>query len=224
MFVQPGRPVLDIGVGTGVLSAAYLKNGASVVHGFEPIPRHVERIPESLLRDERFVLHQVAVSDRSGPSFIQVPSSNSHAASLLKTFYEGKRKFDNEMEEIPIECVRLDDLDLPHAAFWKIDVEGAELEVLRGAEETLKRARPDALQVEIFFSDADRYRQTIDLIGSLFPYFYGFGMDEAKNIQLIPINRQTHFSRDFFRTIGRLGTPIYIATTRVLKLKPQPKS
>lgn len=47
-----------------------------------------------------------------------------------------------------VECVTLDSFDFKNVTFIKIDVEGHEIEVLKGALSTIQRSRPDIL-VEI---------------------------------------------------------------------------
>ena len=48
-----------------------------------------------------------------------------------------------------IEIVPLDSLELPECDFLKIDVEGMEIDVLAGAEETIKRCKPTiAIEVQ----------------------------------------------------------------------------
>lgn len=189
-----------------------------MVHGFEPLASHLELFPEALLADERFVLHPVAVSDRSGPATLRVPAWNSHAASLWEGFHEGLRKSTEGMREVEVQCARLDDLDLPQAAFWKIDVEGAELEVLRGARETLKRAPPDAMQVEIFLVDRRRYLETINIICDVFPYLYGLGFDASGRFKATLVDENALASSAFFSDLSRSGTPIYAASMRKFRL------
>ena len=51
----------------------------------------------------------------------------------------------NEHIEKTVEVVRLDDLNVGRVQFIKIDVEGHEFEVLKGAAETIQRNRPHSL-------------------------------------------------------------------------------
>jgi FkbM family methyltransferase len=63
-----------------------------------------------------------------------------------------------EVSYEPEDCVRtpmitIDSLELPRVDFFKVDVEGMELEVLAGAEATVARCRP-IVMVEVIKSDA----------------------------------------------------------------------
>lgn len=60
--------------------------------------------------------------------------------------------------------------DLMPASLMKIDVEGSEDEVLRGAERTLRECAPKALAVEL---DADRDGRATD--ASLVSYLHNLG-------------------------------------------------
>ncbi len=103
-------------------------------------PSHV---PRSVLR-KIFVLagnvtvHELALSNVNGEVELFVLSDDS-MASLGES--KGGR---------PVRCraARLDSLDLPHPAFIKRDVEGAELLVFRGAEKILNREDAPVLLFE----------------------------------------------------------------------------
>jgi len=58
----------------------------------------------------------------------------------------------------------LDDLNLERLDFIKIDVEGMEIEVLKGAEKTIKRNYPQML-IEIIKSDKDKICEILYNLG-----------------------------------------------------------
>ncbi len=58
----------------------------------------------------------------------------------------------NEVETVAIRT--LDSLGIQHAGFIKIDVEGCELEVLKGSVDTILRCKP-VVMVEVFESNKD---------------------------------------------------------------------
>jgi FkbM family methyltransferase len=85
---------------------------------------------------------EAAASDRSGRATLRVPGSGvSPGASLERVAAAGRAA-----REIACETVRLDDLvareGLARVALVKVDVEGHELAVFRGAERILDRDRP----------------------------------------------------------------------------------
>ncbi len=85
-------------------------------------------------------IHGCALGDTSGRTEFVV-AREALAYSGLK-----ERKYDvaTTLERIPIDVRRLDEfaLDLPSLAYIKIDAEGGELHILRGAAKSLERFRP----------------------------------------------------------------------------------
>jgi FkbM family methyltransferase len=129
---------------------------------FEPIP-HVA----AMLRDKYpgFAIFEVALSDRAGESDFQHVVSDSGYSGLRRRSYPSA---DLQIETIRVKTARLDDL-LPAGVkidFVKIDVEGAELQVFRGALQTIRRWRPVIL-FEHGLGGADHYDTTPEMIFDL---------------------------------------------------------
>jgi FkbM family methyltransferase len=76
-----------------------------------------------------------------------------------------------------VEIRSLDDLQIEHANFIKIDVEGFEAEVLQGAEQTIKRTKP-VIMVEVF----DNNRQQVEALLQSFGYRKFFTLEEYNDI------------------------------------------
>lgn len=109
---------------------------------FEPIPQFYTDLKR--FWENRVVVYPFALSDTSGRSEFQWVK-NAPAYSGLK-----RRKYavsNPEIETIDVEMKRLDDFQKPERPirFIKIDVEGAEFLVLKGANEVLKKDRPFVL-------------------------------------------------------------------------------
>jgi FkbM family methyltransferase len=84
----------------------------------------------------------LALSDRAGEATLRIPCnargySNQQASLALRA--DGKF---SEFGELTVTTARLEDLDLPSCGFIKIDVEGHEAAVLRGAHGLIARDRP----------------------------------------------------------------------------------
>jgi len=89
-------------------------------------------------------LYQIALSDRNGGGALLVPLNAVHAA--VACLSEGTpRPRSLVWRKEPVEVRSLDSLQIEHADFIKIDVEGAELLVLRGAEKLIRRCMPGLL-------------------------------------------------------------------------------
>jgi len=133
------RLALDVGANKGVWTYALLAAGCAV-HAFEPNPKMF-----AVLRrwaKGKAQLHPIALSDASGQAVLMIPkraSGYSNQGASLSADTLGDEAFGS----VTVETRRIDDLGLTDIGFIKIDVEGFELQVLKGAAETLARDRPN---------------------------------------------------------------------------------
>jgi FkbM family methyltransferase len=134
---EAGRAVVDVGAYSGLFSIAAAKLGATAV-AIEPQPVMCERIhANALLNMVAFEVINAAASDEAGTARLSVnPAVRLTSGASLIGFSGGG--FD-------VKTIRLDDLMLKDVSAIKIDVEKAELMVLRGAAETLARCKPKLL-------------------------------------------------------------------------------
>lgn len=140
---ESGR-LVDVGANRGIYSALGLSYGRDVI-AFEPVP--VEAKALRALIGTRGRVHEVALSDSAGTADFFVPFRGSADVTTRATLEKG---LDNELEHrrIDVERATLDSFDLEHIALLKIDVEGHEGAVLRGALATIRRCQP-AILIEV---------------------------------------------------------------------------
>lgn len=152
-FLRPGDIVLDAGANIGYTALHALSCGAAKVYAFEPAPELYERLAS--LPDERLHPYQTALSDRQGEAEMLLSQSHNQGHSLNPGFRED---FPAVYGEQPVYCTvplaTLDSLfnDL-RFDYMKIDVEGSEAALLRGARQILTRKPPRIMQIESY----DRY-------------------------------------------------------------------
>jgi FkbM family methyltransferase len=86
-------------------------------------------------------IYDVALSDTAGAISFQHVVSNPGYSGMRKRQYDSPNE---QIQEIVVQTNRLDALVPVHTPirFMKVDVEGAELQVFKGAVETIKRTRP----------------------------------------------------------------------------------
>jgi FkbM family methyltransferase len=115
--LRPGDVAYDIGANAGffTLLMSRLVGPSGHVHAFEPLPLNVARLRRHLRINNiaNVTVHPVAVSDKTG-----VAKFCSYAHSAI-----GHISGDGTLA---VECVALDDLDLPLPRAIKIDIEGGE--------------------------------------------------------------------------------------------------
>ncbi len=139
-LVDPSRDAIDIGANKGVY-AELLSRICNRVYAFEPNPKMYSILKRSCANNvETFYM---ALSNKSGVAELRIPispSGYSNQGASLST-----HKITESYASIEVDSRRLDELNLQNIGFIKIDVEGFELSVLKGAVETLKRERPTML-------------------------------------------------------------------------------
>jgi FkbM family methyltransferase len=129
--------VFDIGAHLGLHTLFYSAVADRVV-SFEPAPQNYARLIDNIRLNGRTNIStwNIALSDQSATlDFLDGGISQTGTLLTNAKHAQGFRK-------IQVQAHRLDDLDLPAPDLIKIDCEGAEMQVLRGAAETLRKHRP----------------------------------------------------------------------------------
>jgi len=140
-LLKPGDTVYDIGGDAGYYTLLFSKaagpTGRVVV--FEPIPKALERIAENLELNGagNVTLINTALGSKAGSFVLEKPFEDSRI-NLART---------NAREsDITVTVERFDTLaqsqSIPVPSLVKMDVEGAELEVLQGMEDLVKNHHP----------------------------------------------------------------------------------
>lgn len=138
-LARPGSVAIDVGANVGVYAYAFARRGARVV-AFEPLPYYAECT--SAIKN--VIVHQVALSDHAGIESVSLPLLNGQPNPVAATL----RKLDVPHVSKSVTVATLDSFALRNVSALKIDVEGHELPVIRGALQTIEREKPTLL-VEI---------------------------------------------------------------------------
>ena len=132
---------IDIGCFKGEILDIFLQYAPNGHHNaFEPIPQMYNALIERYTQ-KNVNIHNLALSDRSGVSTFNYVVSNPSYSGLVKRKYDKKNEVD---EQITVKTAPLDEV-LPNnykVTLMKIDVEGGEYQVLKGAEQLIKREKP----------------------------------------------------------------------------------
>ncbi len=134
LLVPDDGVLFDIGSNWGyhTITLATRPGFTGHIHAFEPLPstfRDVQSMVEQLRLGETVTCHNLAAGKASGSGTMRV-GSNSGTAHLTDS---GGRT---------VRIAAIDELDLPPPTLMKVDTEGHEEQVFRGAERTLRAHRP----------------------------------------------------------------------------------
>jgi FkbM family methyltransferase len=156
MFDLRPQTFIDVGANVGDFSAAarFLYPEAQI-HAFEPNPAHIAALQGRFHGDARATIHACALASRDELRDLHVTGADT-LASLLSPAADLAAHFGPaaaRASTLRVPTRRLDatlSIDqLPSPRLLKIDVQGAELEVLRGAGAMLSGF--DAVKLEISF-------------------------------------------------------------------------
>ena len=138
-YLNKFKNTLDIGAATGMYSSHFAEHSKSVIC-FEAVPPVYEQLEKIKQKHNNVITHNLAVSNEVG---------------LLDFYVDDKRlsnsSFQNlvEGQKIQVETTTIDSLKLIDVGFMKIDVEGVELDVLVGANDTIEEYKPTCM-VEVY--------------------------------------------------------------------------
>lgn len=155
-LVSPGDRVVDVGGNRGVYTYYFWRHGLNV-DVFEPNEVCLKVLLGWARNKTSITVHSVALSDVSGTSNLSIPLDSAgvehDAAGTIREIFSGG------MRQQPVTVKRLDDYGLEGVVFIKIDVEGQELKVLRGAHALLRKQQPAILvEVEQRHQEDDMYK------------------------------------------------------------------
>ncbi|HEC14103.1 MAG TPA: FkbM family methyltransferase [Acidiferrobacteraceae bacterium] len=164
-MIRTGARVVDIGANFGLysISAARLVGAGGRVYAFEPVPESFELLQQNIKSNN--LEDVVSVSDSCIAADIEKADFNLTVEPSFSGLHDTSRSVVREV--ISVECIPLDH----HALLQdgpidqiKIDVEGAELDVLTGAAGIIKRSPDIVIQFEVTSKnlEGDRLGKLID--------------------------------------------------------------
>jgi len=147
-YLDPGMTVYNIGANLGyyaLLASEFVEEGGRVF-AFEPAPENVGLLRRTIAENGAANVEVIsgAVSSRVGSAVLSLSATNSGDHQLVEV---------DSRDHVAVEVTTVDAFassghSLPDAII--MDVQGAELDVLLGAERTLKQGKPCLLFVEFW--------------------------------------------------------------------------
>ena len=136
---------IDIGANVGFMTA-YFAQRWQCVTAFEPTPMIFACLEKNCTRDN-IDLKSMALSDKIDTVLFAIQSK-----SEINQIVSTADILTKHWSSIKVPAVTLDSLNLTDVDMIKIDVEGHELSVLHGAEQTIRSQRP-LIAIEISFEN-----------------------------------------------------------------------
>jgi FkbM family methyltransferase len=151
--------IFDVGANRGEIAAKYRSLfPLAQVHCFEPIPEMLPILRARFASDGAVALHELAVSSSDGRArfFVnQVNDTSSLLESEVESLPASYREIQRAQREIEVQTTCLDSFcrrnQIDRIDILKLDIQGGELQALRGAHELLSQHRIGLIYSEVFF-------------------------------------------------------------------------
>ena len=173
---QPARVVFDVGANEGDFARAALAQlgPTTRVLAFEPAPPTFDRLAQAFQGNPQVALYQLGLSDAPGDRALYSDGHDSGMASVYQRDLTAQGRVLDQVATVAI--TTLDafcaEQQISHIDYLKLDVEGHEYSVLRGAQQLLAAGAIEMIQLEfggcaidarVFWRDLyqllnDRYR------------------------------------------------------------------
>ncbi len=181
-FVRAGDTVIDVGGNHGLYTyhLSRLVGPLGQVHTFEPIPLNLGILRHTVknLELNNVTVHPEGCGDKAGSATFCVLLD--HGIPQLGW----PRRQEADGLKFQCDLVRLDDVIGARISFLKIDVDGVELLVLRGAQRILQESRPTILfEAGGYTSDFGYEQQAVFDFLSSFGYRFFSGGFSSKALE-----------------------------------------
>lgn len=161
-YVRRGDSILDAGANIGVTAAEALACGADHVICVEPEHNLAERLSSLKSRSRgRMSVWHCALGARGGSAALLLSQTHNQGHTISpKMVSLFPTLFDKALTRVEVKTV---DLILvgQSAALWKLDVEGMEADVIRGARQTLEHSAPHTIIAELYDPFVDEFLELL---------------------------------------------------------------
>ena len=171
MGIDDTSVVFDVGAHLGQTTLYFrsiFKNAH--IHSFEPVTANFEKMVQNIGTRDRISVNEMALGSTVGKAYIHEGFSDlTHSISSSGNTTNSKAKAEVSVETIDTYVTRnkIEKIDL-----LKIDTEGHEIEVIKGADATIKRGRIEAIFTECDFRREDKQHTYFP---ELLEYLHGIG-------------------------------------------------
>lgn len=168
---------IDIEANKGDYSKIILEETESKTIAFEPLPKPFEQLERMKLKYEtRFICENIGLSDSSGTLDFFFGDSDSQLASFSSEVNEIEFIGNMNINKMKVPVSSLDlyigrtGIEELRIDLIKIDTEGFEYKVLKGAQKTIEKFKPKYIQLEFNWHQL-HLNQTLKSISELLPNY-----------------------------------------------------
>ena len=178
--LAPDDVIIDAGafIGDTAVFFHHKLGGRCQIHSFELLDENLALLLHNLerngVRDDQIVLNKLALTDRSGDEIVIAGGASQGATSIFGQGGRGDR----------VQTITLDDyvlrLGLSRVDFIKMDIEGAEVQALNGARQTIQHFKP-RLAICLYHKWDDAFTIPQALAATGVDYEFGFKWVQLKD-------------------------------------------
>ena len=199
-LIRAGDTLIDIGANVGLwaMGAARRVGPEGSVHAFEPVPKNFARLTRNLAINglTQVKSSQIALSEKCGHTLFYTATDNNSGLGSLTQRDEATRPIEIEMTTIDDYCHRL---SLPRIDLMKVDVEGAEELVFRGAERLLSSPEAPIILFETDEMLTGRFLSSSKSVkANLARNGYDFFRYDGKKLEAVSPDELHHTQEDLF--------------------------
>ncbi|MBQ0958435.1 FkbM family methyltransferase [Ideonella sp. 4Y11] len=178
--LQPDDVIIDAGafIGDTAVYFHHKLQGRCQVHSFELLPENLALLLHNLERngvqDGEVVVNQFALSDQTGQEITVADGATQGSTSMFGQGSDG----------VKVQTVTLDDyvvlMGMERLDLLKMDIEGAEVQALQGAQHTIRHFRP-RLAICIYHRWDDVFKVPRAILATGVDYRFGFKWVQLKD-------------------------------------------
>ena len=178
-WISSSSTCLDIGANLGAISLQLSKIASNGhVYSFEPASTTFKYLTQNITANniKNITAYKMGVSDKTQDLILNYINDLSGCSFVLGGAIAAPADEASTAKREPIHCIAIDDWvaqnNLPKIDFIKLDTEGMELAALRGAENLLRRDRPDlAIEFHPHTNDGFGHGSSKELFAMLTRYW-----------------------------------------------------
>lgn len=186
------RPfIFDVGANRGTTVDRYNALFDATIYAFEPYPPLYRQLEDKYAADKNIRVVNKAVGSTSEPQRFHI-DDNDEINSLLRRL-ESRRRYGQAKGDITVQSTTIDHfvdtMSVDHIHILKLDIEGGEMEALRGGYRTLSRHMVGLIYLEVGFyrryEGEGLFREVDSYLNQL-----GYTLFNLYNLYRIPDNGQ----------------------------------